>query len=116
MGECFLYKRGSGGSSGSGGGVAGTEMTAIGSVISLPNSLEKPLKGLRIFGKTSQNGTPTPDAPVALVSPGDDGSIEVIMARKNLVDVNFVEKTDRGVRSRALSTKAMSFSLSGAFS
>lgn len=73
MGECFLYRRGAARSGGSGGGAVGTEMTAIGSVISLTNSLEKPLKGLRIFGRTTQAGTPTPDAPVALVSPGDAG-------------------------------------------
>ena len=33
--------------------------------------------GCRIFGKTAQNGTPTPDAPVELVSVGDSGSITV---------------------------------------
>ena len=94
MGYCYLYKRGGGGS---GGGAVGTEMTAIGSVIALTNSLQRPLKGLRIFGRTTQNGTPTPTAPVPLVSPGDDGNLSVIVARKNLVNVNFVEKTDRGV-------------------
>ena len=33
--------------------------------------------GLRVFGKTTQNGTPTPDAPVELVSVGDNGNITV---------------------------------------
>lgn len=97
MGECFLYRRGDARSGGSGGGAVGTEMTAIGSVISLTNSLQRPLTGLRIFGRTTQNGTPTPTAPVPLVSPGDDGNLSVIVARKNLVDVNFAAKTDRGV-------------------
>lgn len=93
MGQCFLYKRGSGG----GGGVVGKEATAKGSVLSLANSLERPLKGLRIFGRTSQNGTPTPDAPVALVSPGDDGVLDVNIVGKNLLEVNFAKRTDRGV-------------------
>ena len=35
------------------------------------------LTGLRVFGKTTQNGTPTPDAPVELVSLGDKGNITV---------------------------------------
>lgn len=86
MGECFLYRRGAARSGGSGGGAVGTEMTAIGSVISLPNSLEKPLKGLRIFGRTTQAGTPSPTAPVPLVSPGDDGVLDVWAAGKNLID------------------------------
>ena len=33
--------------------------------------------GLHIFGKTTQNGTPTPDAPVDMVNIGDSGSITV---------------------------------------
>ena len=86
MGECFLYRRGAARSGGSGGGAVGTEMTAIGSVLTLSNSLQRPLKGLRILGRTTQNGTPTPDAPVALVSPGDDGVLDVWAAGKNLID------------------------------
>ena len=39
--------------------------------------------GLRIFGKTTQDGTPTPDAPVELVSVGDNGSITVNVTGRN---------------------------------
>jgi hypothetical protein len=82
MGNCFLYKRGFGGDFGSGSGGGGedipeVEKTASGKVISILDSVEKPLRGLRLFGKTTQDGTPTPDAPVPLVSPGDGGSIIV---------------------------------------
>lgn len=94
MGNCFLYKRGFGGfgggsGGGSGGGgedVPGIEKTASGKVISILDSMEKPLKGLRLFGKTTQNGTPSPDAPVPLVSAGDGGSIGVNVSGKNLID------------------------------
>ncbi len=41
------------------------------------------LYGLSIYGKTTQNGTPTPDAPVELVSVGDGGSIAVTVAGEN---------------------------------
>ena len=37
----------------------------------------KALQGLTLYGKTTQDGTPTPDAPVALNSAGDSGSIGV---------------------------------------
>ena len=39
--------------------------------------------GLHVYGKTTQNGTPTPDAPVELVSVGDDGSITVNVTGEN---------------------------------
>ena len=80
MGNCFLYKRGFGGASGGAGGGGSTpevEKTASGKVIAILDSVEKPLKGLRLFGKTAQNGTPSPTAPVPMVSHGDSGSLIV---------------------------------------
>ena len=50
---------------------------ASGSPIAIDNAAEHSLIGLRIFGKTTQDGTPTPDAPIDLVSVGDSGSITV---------------------------------------
>lgn len=50
---------------------------ARGTNIYLDNAIDQTLVGLRVFGKTTQNGTPTPDAPVDLVSVGDGGSITV---------------------------------------
>lgn len=46
-----------------------------GSVISLSDSSDRLLKGLTIYGKTTQDGTPTPEAPVELVKAGASGSI-----------------------------------------
>lgn len=70
---------------------------AFGSVITLSDATSDRLHGLVIYGKTTQNGTPTPDAPVPLVSPGDGGSLGVMAEGKNLLNVDFAEKTDRGV-------------------
>ena len=50
---------------------------AEGEVIALDDAIDQFLVGCRIFGKTTQDGTPTPDAPVDLVSVGDSGSIAV---------------------------------------
>lgn len=69
--------------------VCGTlENTEGGTVIQLTDCADRPLKGLRIFGRTVQDGTPTPDAPVDLVSVGDGGSIVTTVAGKNLADVS----------------------------
>ena len=56
-----------------------------GEVITLDDSAERPLRGLNVYGKTTQNGTPTPEAPVALDSVGDDGSVDVTVCGKNLL-------------------------------
>ena len=52
-------------------------VTVTGETIVLTDSANAYLKGLNIYGKTTQNGTPTPEAPVELVSAGDDGDITV---------------------------------------
>lgn len=46
---------------------------------------DRPFRGLRVFGKSTQDGTPTPEAPIPIVSAGEDGSIEVKVTGKNLL-------------------------------
>lgn len=58
--------------------------TASGSAITIESS-QAPLQNLKLFGKTTQNGTPTPDAPVPLVSVGDSGSFEVGVYGDNIL-------------------------------
>lgn len=50
--------------------------TATGSAITI-ESASAPLQNLKLFGKTTQNGTPTPSAPVPFVNVGDSGSCTV---------------------------------------
>ena len=59
-------------------------VTATGETIVLTDSANAYLKGLNIYGKTTQNGAPTPEAPVELVSAGDDGTVDVSVYGKNL--------------------------------
>ncbi len=60
--------------------------SASGSAITI-ESANAPLQNLKLFGKTEQNGTPTPDAPVPLVSVGDSGSFVTTLDTKNLLNV-----------------------------
>lgn len=60
--------------------------SASGNAIALKDSANDKLVNLKLFGKTTQNGTPTPDAPVPLVSVGDSGSFEVGVYGQVLVD------------------------------
>lgn len=51
----------------------GTNQVTDNSSYSLENSVYYPLLGLNLYGKSVQDGTPTPDAPVDIVSVGDNG-------------------------------------------
>lgn len=51
--------------------------TVSGESLLVQDSSDNPARGLRVFGKTTQDGTPTPDAPVPLVSVGDSENITV---------------------------------------
>ena len=59
-----------------------------GEVITVHDTADRPLRGLTLYGKTTQNGSPTPDAPIDLVSAGDVGSIGVSVCGKNLIDAD----------------------------
>lgn len=62
--------------------------TATGSVIAAGDASDMPLKGLKLFGKTTQDGTPTPETPIPLVSVGESGSVGVSVCGKNLLDLS----------------------------
>lgn len=46
---------------------------------------DRPFRGLRVFGKSTQDGTPTPEAPIPIVSAGESGNITVEVRGKNLL-------------------------------
>ena len=48
-----------------------------GNPIAVDDAFAAPLCGLTVYGKSTQDGTPTPDAPVPIVSAGDGGTILV---------------------------------------
>lgn len=51
-----------------------------GNPISVDDAFSAPLCGLTVYGKSTQDGTPTPDAPVPIVSAGDGGSVAVTLS------------------------------------
>ena len=60
--------------------------TETGNPLSVDDAFSAPLCGLTVYGKSTQDGTPTPDAPVPIVSAGDGGSVAVKATGKNLLD------------------------------
>ena len=61
---------------------------AKGENISLRDASNEALQGLRIFGKSIQDGTPTPGNPVEIVSIGAEGEITSSIAGRNLLDAS----------------------------
>ena len=56
-----------------------------GNPVVVDDAFASPLCGLTVYGKSTQDGTPTPDAPVPIVSAGDGGSVAVKVTGRNLV-------------------------------
>ena len=62
--------------------------TETGNQLSVDDAFSAPLCGLTVYGKSTQDGTPTPDAPVPIVSAGDGGSVAVKVTGKNRMPPN----------------------------
>jgi hypothetical protein len=64
---------------------SGEDVTLSGNPLLLENCISgKALKALHVYGKSTQDGTPSPDNPVPIVSAGDGGSITMKVTGKNL--------------------------------
>lgn len=57
-----------------------------GNPVSCNDAYSAPLCGLTVYGKSMQDGTPSHDNPVPIVSAGDDGSVAVKVTGKNLLN------------------------------
>lgn len=71
--------------------------SASGENVILTDSAEAPLQGFKVFGKSTQNGEPTPENPVPIVSVGDKGNIEVDVVGRNLIPNNYKSTTHNGI-------------------
>jgi hypothetical protein len=75
-----------------------------GNPIAVDDAFSAPLCGLTVYGRSTQDGTPTPDAPVPIVSAGDGGSVAVKVTGKNLfpvitnANISKINKPTGGVR------------------
>lgn len=57
--------------------------TETGNPVSVSDAFSAPLCGLTVYGKSTQDGTPSPDNPVPIVSAGDGGTIVVTLSDGN---------------------------------
>ena len=60
--------------------------TETGNPLSVDDAFPAPLCGLTVYGRSTQDGTPTPDAPVPIISAGDSGSVTVKVTGANMLE------------------------------
>lgn len=63
-----------------------------GGIIQVKDSAKLPIQNLRVFGKSEQNGVPSPDAPIPIVNVGEKGNVDIKINTGNLFDINTVKK------------------------
>lgn len=56
---------------------------ASGETVTIGDASDQPLRGLKLYGKSVQNGTPTPENPVEIESVGDGGSVLAVAGGNN---------------------------------
>lgn len=66
-----------------------TESTS-GESIQLSDSGDAPLTDIKLYGKSKQDGEPSPDNPVEIEIPGSDGNVEIESVGANLYDLDSV--------------------------
>lgn len=73
--------------------------TSSGSQILLTDSADGKVIDFSAYGRSEQNGTPTPDNPIEIVSVGDSGTLEVKSCGKNLLQNTHKATTLNGISS-----------------
>ena len=68
-----------------------------GNPVSVSDAFSAPLCGLTVYGRSTQDGTPSPDNPAPIVSAGDGGTVTVKATGKNLLYIPDGKRTVRGV-------------------
>lgn len=78
--------------------------TVVGNPAVCEDSVAWGLQGLKIYGKSTQDGEPSPENPVPIVSAGDGGSISINLTSENLFDTTSmpVEQSIKGVTIKRL--------------
>lgn len=64
--------------------------TASGNPIAV-QSVARMRPGIKIFGRSTQDGTPSPDHPVPIVNAGEGGEITVYISGANLLDIDHID-------------------------
>ena len=61
--------------------------------VAIKDAAEHSLLGLKVYGKTTQEGVPTPEVPFNMMSVGGSGQINLIVSGKNILPYPFYQTT-----------------------
>lgn len=73
------------------------DKAAQGSLILLTDSVQAPLTSLTLYGHSTQDGTPSPENPVPIVSAGDNGEINVSVSDEGTQSQTLTLSTPNGL-------------------
>ena len=62
--------------------------TVSGNPATLDHSVAWAMQGLTVYGKSTQDGAPSPESPVPIVSAGESGSVELAVTGKNFLNMS----------------------------
>lgn len=62
--------------------------TANGNPAVCEDSIAWSFQGLKVYGKSTQDGTPSPENPVPIISAGEGGGVEIAVTGKNLLNMS----------------------------
>ncbi|MBQ5320193.1 MAG: hypothetical protein J6K17_13965 [Oscillospiraceae bacterium] len=74
--------------------VESVKLLSDNNLYTITDTVQYPLISLNLYGKSIQDGTPTPENPIDIVSTGDNGTVEIIACGKNLLDVSSANTGD----------------------
>ena len=86
--------------------------TAKGDKIAVFDSSDLQIDNLKLFGKSKQNSTPTPDEPISIENIGDDGKVDVFIHGKQLFDASKLS-SESGSNAIITNNGDGSFTISG---
>jgi len=80
-------------------------MEETGTVISVSDAAERAFPGLTIYGRTTQDSTPAPEAPVAVESAGASGAINTTVTGRNLLNPSTIRAGSNTTVSDGVATQ-----------
>ena len=86
--------------------------TAKGNPAVCEDSVEWGLQGMCVYGKSTQDGTPSPENPVPIVSAGDDGEIDIGVTGANILNPNDIDAENASVLFTVVGMRPGQYTLS----
>ena len=76
------------------GATSGIPVTSTGNpVVAIGTIANQPFEGLKIYGKSVQDGTPNPENLIPIISAGDEGEIDIVATGANILNPDWLSSS-----------------------